>query len=625
MAKTGLAFLLNGGGEAEGLSDAGIETFRENPFAAVARETGQNSRDARDDKSSPVVVKFDVITLPTDGFPSIGEYRVAAQLCLEKSEFAGREKEIGFFQNAVSSLNAKELKVLRIADYNTKGVRGPCEEGYPFHTLAKTDGVSVKEDNSSGGSFGIGKNATFGLSDIQTVFISTRYCEAGTEQVLCMGKTLFISHKDAEGVERRRSGYWGQIDDYMPLDRSEDMPRWLSRDEQGTSLYSIGLRDTKTDWQYEMAAAILINFFCAIERQEMEFEIDNGSILINRNTIQALFIDPKVNDAVGQLNARYSFDAARKLHECLIDTQTTNQLIEIPVLGTVKMHILARNDLRYTIGIVRNGMYITDNLSYFDEPFKRFPLHKEFAVIIEPNSAEASEWFKRLENPRHDNLSAARITDPNMREQGKTAFTKLAKEIRQRIRDVARSQPVRSVDLDEMNEFFVSDDARTEDEVGPETDPRAKVPSKAKRSKPKRTPPASQKSGFRPDGPVPRPEPRPGPGPSPRPTPSGKMQPIDLISERALIPDASMPNKRRLIFTSPVSSELMIYTDASGLSAEERLAIDQASAGRVSNDALELSCEAGKRLTIDVEFESPYVGPIEISAYAIVQDDEEAS
>ena len=46
MSKIRLEFLPNEGGEAEGLSDAGIETFCENPFAAAARETGQNSRDA---------------------------------------------------------------------------------------------------------------------------------------------------------------------------------------------------------------------------------------------------------------------------------------------------------------------------------------------------------------------------------------------------------------------------------------------------------------------------------------------------------------------------------------------------------------------------------------------------
>lgn len=630
MSSIGLRFLPNGGGEAEGLSDAGIETFRENPFAAVARETGQNSRDARDDVSKPVLLKFDVITLSADAFPSIDEYRSAAALCLEKSEKAGREKETGFFRNAVAALKEDEMKILRISDFNTRGVRGPCEEGYPFHTLAKTDGMSVKEDVSSGGSFGIGKNATFALSDIQTVFVSTMYSDRDNSKALCMGKTQFISHKGADGEEKRRKGYWGLTKGYMPVEEPTDIPGWLRREEQGTSLFSICMRDTRTNWRHEMAAAILINFFCAIERREMEFEIDGGRILINRNTIQSLFKDPDVNTAVDQLNARHSFDAAKVLHECLIDSQTGTQIIEVPDLGRVKMHTLLRDGLRYTVGIIRNGMYITDNLAYFNEPFKRFPLHKEFAVIIEPESDTESEWFKRLENPRHDTLSAERITDPSLREQGQRSFTRLAKEIRDKIREVARSQPVDSIDLDEMNEFFVTEGFRTADEAGTETDPRAKVPTKMKRTPPKRTPPAAKRFGSPDDppgpgpnpGPAPTPGPGPIPGPGPKPRPRKEMRPIELEAERALIADRGELKKRRLIFTSPVSSVVLISTDASGLNAEERLSIVSASTGSVSNDTLEISCEAGKRQSVDVEFDVPYGGPIEISAYEIVEEEE---
>ena len=108
MNKIGLEFLPNVGGEAEGLSESGIETFRENPFAAVARETGQNSRDARDDPSKPVKLTFDIVTLESEDFPSIKQYREAARICLDKSSEANKEKEMGFFGNA--------CKVLRCPD-----------------------------------------------------------------------------------------------------------------------------------------------------------------------------------------------------------------------------------------------------------------------------------------------------------------------------------------------------------------------------------------------------------------------------------------------------------------------------------------------------------------------------
>ena len=621
MSEIGLKFLPNEGGEAEGLSDAGIETFRENPFAAAARETGQNSRDARDNTDKPVKLTFDVLELKSEKFPSIKEYREAAELCLKKSSATKNEKGTGFFRNACKTLNAENIEVLRISDFNTKGVRGPCEEGMPFHTLAKTDGISVKEDVGSGGSFGIGKNATFALSDIQTVFISTLYTdESGNSQFLCMGKTQFISHTGNDGKEKRRKGYWGKPEGYMPLDNPRDIPEWLLRNKQGTSIFSICMRDNRTDWRYEMAAAILMNFFCAIERQEMEFEIDDASIRINRGTLQALFNDTQVNEAVNQLNERVAFDTARNLHACLIDEQTITESLEIEDLGTVHMHMLMRDGLGYTIGIIRNGMYITDTLSYFDEPFKRFPLHRDFAVIIEPAGKSESEWFKRLENPRHDSLSAERITDPKLRARGQKIFEKLAKKIRSRIRALAKSQPLDTLELDELNDFFVSDETRIEDDSGMEADPQSKKLTTVRPVRPKSPTPGPEPSPDPEPRPDPKPDPEPRPDPEPTPPPKKIMRLVKLISERVLIPDRSNPSRRQIRFTSPVSADIVLYADATGLTASERLNPVSTSEGRIKDSAVVVACTAGRRTSIDVVFDAPYTGPVEILASRIEEE-----
>src|SRR6266511_3972167 len=75
LARIGLEFLLNTVGESEGLSDPGVENFRDKPFTAVARETGQNSRDARQDHTKPVRLTFDVLSMSSDDFPSIAAFR----------------------------------------------------------------------------------------------------------------------------------------------------------------------------------------------------------------------------------------------------------------------------------------------------------------------------------------------------------------------------------------------------------------------------------------------------------------------------------------------------------------------------------------------------------------------
>lgn len=631
--EVGLEFLPNIGGEAEGLGDAGIETFRDKPFAAVARETGQNSRDARDCASEPVRLTFDEMTVPSSEFPSIEDYRQAAARCLAKSQAGGNEKDIGFFKQAVKALSAPEIKIMRISDFNTRGVRGPCVEGRPFHSLAKSDGMSVKENINAGGSFGIGKSAAAALSEIQTTFISTRYSDQEGDHVLCMGKTQFISHTGEDGQERRRKGYWGLKKEFMPLEKADEIPDWLLRQSQGTSIFSVCVRENRADWRYEMAAALLINFFCAIQRQEMEFEIDQGFLKINRSTIEALFADPEVNRAVDQMKARAVFDAARLLHACIVDEKTVLRTLHVKGLGDVHLRILLRENLSYTIGIVRNGMYITDNLGNFGEPFKRFPLHREFAVIIEPAGDAEGEWFKRLENPSHDNLSAERITDPAMREKGQAAFEDLASQVRQTIRELARSEPTSSMELDELNDFFASDDTRTEDEAGPETNPRALKPTAVKISPPKPRKNKRQPRGEDVDtglGPDPEPNldpnpvpPPPNPGPVPRPR--KVATPIDLQNERNVMADSLDRRKRRLFFTSPVSGNLNIGVEASGLNSPEELWIIGTAQGEVRNGEVVISAAKGQRIVLDVDFDVPYVGPIELNAFRIDSDEEETA
>ncbi|RVM58405.1 hypothetical protein CN128_09945 [Sinorhizobium meliloti] len=626
MKTIGLEFLPNPGRKAEGLNDAGIATFRDKPFASVARETGQNSRDVRVDQTRPVRLTFDVIKVNAPDFPSITEFRSAAKICLDKALKRNNEKEIGFFRQAVKVLAEPEISVLCTADFNTKGVRGPCEEGRPFHTLAKADGMSVKDEINSGGSFGIGKSSVFAISDIQTAIFSTRYTDdAGTDQVLCMGKTMFISHTGEDGQEKGREGYWGKTEGYMPLDNAADIPQWLQRTEQGTSIFSVCMRSHRTDWRYEMAAALLMNFFCAIQRNEMEFEIDNGFLRINSNTILALFSDAQVNQAVDQLNARKAFDDARTLYSCLVDEKTLVRTLAVPGLGDINMRVLLRDGLGYTIGIVRNGMYITNNLANFDEPFKRFPLYREFSAIIEPANKEEGEWFKRLENPRHDDLSAEGITDPALREQGEKAFKKLASMIRHTLQELAKSKPTSSMELEELNDFFATEQVRIEDENATEPDPRSFKPTSIKRTPPRVRPKVPQPGGEDVDVPGPRPEPDPNPdppnprphvpGPSPRPQPA--IDPVDLQKERNLLPDAGRPAQRRILFTPTVTGEVRVSVQATGLSTPEGLSLVSSSTGKLSDGTVVLSCEAGKRVSLTVEFDTPYTGPIELSAVHI--------
>src|ERR1044072_8334131 len=90
-----LVFVPNPAEEGEGLSDAAIETFRDDPIASSARETGQNSRDAA--TSLPVTVTFDLLDVSTSQLPDVSRLKQVLALCLKQVIAAKKTKEMDFF------------------------------------------------------------------------------------------------------------------------------------------------------------------------------------------------------------------------------------------------------------------------------------------------------------------------------------------------------------------------------------------------------------------------------------------------------------------------------------------------------------------------------------------------
>lgn len=622
-----LNFLPNMAGEAEGLGDAGIETFRGSPYVSVARETAQNSRDARNNENAPIILKINKFGIKSQNLPAIEDFKKAVLQCLKKSNVRGSEKEKEFFQHALNVLSKDEIQILSVEDFNTKGVAGPCEEGKPFHALVKADGVSIKADVDSGGSFGIGKSAMYACSDIQTVYYSTKYQDEQGIKNLFMGKTLFMSHQGEDGTEYGRKGYLSAAN-YMPIDSFNGLADCFQRNELGTSIFSICARETQNEWYFDVLVALIINFFGAVYRGDMEFEVDNGNIKLNKHNIAYWFNNEKLQEAVKSLQMQEKFEVSKKLFNCLNDQITVVETINIPNLGEVKIHVLVREKMGYTVGIIRNGMYITNNLSNFNESFKRFPLYREFTALVEPIDKESSEWFKRLENPSHDSLSADRITDPKKRKLGQKLFKELASSIRDVIKKLAKTEIKESLELNELNDFFKTDGSDKTSAIGPIKKIGHNAPTPIKKVKKTRQHSlASQEGDSENPNPNPNPNQNPNQNPNPNPNPNLKpikSQPIFLENERNLLVDQSNKQKRRLLFNSPVNGIVNIRILAAGLSTTEHLEVAVSDRGNLINGDLQVSCKKGERIRMDIEFITEYEGPLEIEAVHLVNAIEES-
>lgn len=622
MVEPVLRFLTNEAGEKEGLGDAGIETFRDAPYASCAREAGQNSRDAAiGSQTKPVKMSFNVLKLDPSSFPSYDLLRDTISACGAEAE-QDREKE--FFSNASKVIGASSIPVLEIADHNTTGLVGPPDkDGTPFHSLVKASGVTAKDTADSGGSFGIGKNASFAVSDLQTVFYATSYKAGDAEAFAAQGKVKLVSHTAPDGTKHRATGYWGDPDGFRAVTDPALVPSWMKRTETGTSIFCMGFRAAE-DWAERMTYSLVSNFFCAVHREEMVFEVDDGRININRNTLESLFSSQDIIDAAERTGHQADLTFAGQLYRCLVSDNAEESVLTIPKLGQIRVRVLIEEGMPCRVGFIRNGMLITDNLRHFGHRLKQFRGSRDFVVVVEPADLEAGVLLKKLENPAHDDFSAERLPDAAKRADAWTAMKQLGKELREIIKAKTGVKHEGSVVLDELGRFF-SETGKTDKPNDPnaEHDPeRYTYESKRRKSKSQKAPSGAggqrggrsqtgtgsgDKAGGSGSGT--------GGGTGGRGS-AGDLEPVVLREVRNLIrtDSSGAATSRELHFTPEASGPIELTVQATGVNAPEGLNVTAADAGTPGSGVLAVDVKDGERCKVTVSFDEPYDGPIELIA-----------
>jgi uncharacterized membrane protein YgcG len=613
-----LEFVPNPAEEGEGLSDSSIEHFRDDPFASTAREPGQNSRDAF--VSLPVRVTFDLLEEPTAQFPAIDRLSEVVAICAAQAKAGKKQKETSFFQQAAQVLKQDKLKILRIADFNTTGVIGPSVAGTPFHSLLRGAGISEKPGETSLGSFGIGKAAVYTVSDLQTVFYSTVYSAGGQPHFLAQGKSLLTSHSDEQGAPRRRAGYWG-LSKFQPISNPADVPPWLRRTEQGTSVFAIGFRETP-NWQRRFACSLIQNFFCAIHDGEMEFAVDSGKIEIGRLNLESLFDDPQMQAVAQESDQGEQFEMSRNLYRCLVSPDASEQIVTLPGLGQVKIRVLVADGLPKKVCILRNGMVITDNLDHFGEKFVRFPMYKDFIAVVIPMVHEGQSFLRKLEDPKHKEFSAERLADPDAREPAKVVMRRLAKTIRETIKSYTRAEFADEVSVDELRKYFATEpEAAPQPGAGAADDPETIKydiePARTKKTNPRATAKRAGQSGS--GGGKQQTGTGGGGGGGGGGGSSSGAQPGRQGSASEIIlhdfRNVRTPQNdraRSIFFTPNESGTATIVVEATGIAGTEDLPVRSAAGSLVSNGRIKRQLTANERTRIDLELTEPYTGPIEL-------------
>lgn len=444
------------GGDSDGFNDSGIETYAGKPFMSLAREVLQNSLDAKADKQGKVVVTFEKMDIPVEDLPDRDGLHRVFSLCKKQAAKDKDESALAFFTRGVRTLEKGKVSCLKIDDYNTTGLRGgdTADDKGQWFALTRARGTSAKKDKMAGGSYGIGKHATFAVSDLRTVFYYTHYLENKKPCERARGRAILISHAGKDG-ETVGTGFYGYGDDYASITEGNEIPTFLRRTikspehDEGTTVMVMGLKESK-NWHNRIIAAVIANFFYAIDNKQLEVVIDYGedTILINDMTLPDLLASSLYQaEDIAVKNAYFYYLALKEGN--LLDKTVSG-------LGHSKLWTKVGSDFPQNVAIIRNtGMLITDNM----QGLRRWTGCEEFAAVCLCSSNDGNALLRSMENPQHDAFEPERLEGKSEQSKGETALKNLARWVRDGVSKFASASQSQTDNIVELAEWFNDPDA----------------------------------------------------------------------------------------------------------------------------------------------------------------------
>ena len=517
--ETGQWMFANRGGGIEYVHDPSSGYFRDAPIPKLVRELLQNSLDARDPNASePVEVNFSETTIPAKaiGAADLSKHVAACRKQIAKEPDTSRHIKV--YERASEALQQPTLRCLAVTDTNTTGLTNG-----KWKALVEQEGAVCKPRiGSPGGSNGIGKNAVFNLSDVRTVFYSTRFLGPKGRVTRMQGKATLMAHR-IRSQDRQHIGFY-QTQDGPLTGRS--IPGCFALERTGTGVFILGFNPRSNDWVAEVAGATVENFFYAIENNQLVVNVcglDGAALEVTHDSIGMLLdrADGKRSDAA------YYWQAIR--------TATPVETECLDRVGALQVFPDITGGPRRVAYINRKGMLITGSGEIKDNPFspRGKSLWPDYAVVVVPTTDAGDSWVREMENPSHDSISPDQF--PDEPEQ------KRAKRVLKSSRDAIRTV------IDETAATHTYGDTSNLSELAaqiPELDPTADG-NRSLTVSTIPTPPAGHVPPSGPDAETPRPEPGPDPDPEPEPMPG--PDPNDPTP----IPRRPKGRKGKLRFKSP--------------------------------------------------------------------------
>lgn len=436
------------GGAINSYNNAGLETFRGDPLKSLTREIIQNSLDAVKESSKPVEVEFSDFVIDSEDFPGREGLMESFRLC-GITWRGSNEKIEDFIEYGLQLLENDSMRFLRVSDFNTRGLEGADtgKLGSPWSSLVKEAGSSNKQE-SSGGSFGIGKAAPFLNSQLRTLFYSS-YDITGYKSHI--GVSNIMSFEKNDGYVATGNGF------YTYDEKSPAIPGLLKLDESfdrvdtGTDIYISAFEPKVDEWETEIINAVLFDFFIPVYRKDLVVRINDFEI--NHTNVGELI--EELNDTEESMNLKEYF-------KLLTSDQTIKKLYPAKQYrgginfeeGEAVFYLTSGDNLNRRVLMTRKtGMrlfeqtHISGNISFTG-----------ILMITGPNM---NDVFKEMENPEHNKWDHDRYEkDPKL---AKRIYADLRRFLRETVKEEFQEKITEETDAYGLSDFLPNTNEMSDD------------------------------------------------------------------------------------------------------------------------------------------------------------------
>ena len=418
-----------GSSDRVGVNNVGIGVFKKKPYIGLTKEILQNSTDAFNSnlpEGTPVKVRFELLHIDRDDIPDVEHLNDVIHKCAEYYSTGDDGEKLKYYKEAAEKYldHSGKVPVLKISDYNTKGLCGVRQEsGSNWSGLVREQGATNKSNDESG-AFGVGKFAPFTFSDLRTVFYSTKTIN---DEIAFQGKAILTTFKEND-VRKHNIGLFADStsgDNYDAVLVNDEIAPVFRRDEIGTDIFVLGFKKDD-DWMEQSAISVIENFFYAIFKGKLEVEIVDGDkeIVIDQSklgdniTFFKEYCEKYMKDDVSfKFTAPSYWKMLNRPHKAIKESFIYNG----KNMGEYELYLYVGEDAteKKVLEMRQAGMKIREDAGFrIQTNFTGIFIATGNGALTEDAKDNISSFLRKCENQAHDDWAADEYPEEKAKARG---------------------------------------------------------------------------------------------------------------------------------------------------------------------------------------------------------------